>query len=163
MSQNGENKCLSIEWNKIEQINSVHHCRCIYIWSTCRLYWTYQSGESKLFVCVIGCTQCIQSSSCLIQKYPVSFVTLGHCAVLFFVFFCSRVHACMFSNTVLNKFILLSINLTHELIYCRYLKYTVYNDYRNKRSCTVHQSTNIQILKVFSQVWIHTLSYIFSE
>lgn len=102
----------------------------------------------SMFVCVIGCTQCIQSSTCFIQKYPLSYVTLGHCAV-----FCTRVHACMFSNTVLNKSILLSTYLMNYYIAGTF-KYTVYNDYRNKRSCTVHQSTNIQISKVCSQVWI---------
>lgn len=68
--------------------------------------------------------------------------------------FCTRVHACMFSNTVLNKSILPSTCLIMNYYIVRTFKYTVHNDYRNKRSCTVHQSTNIQILKVFCQVWI---------
>lgn len=63
--------------------------------------------------------------------------------------FCTRVHACMFLNTVLNKSILPSTYLIMNYYIVRNFKYTVHNDYRNKRSCTVHQSTNIQILKVF--------------
>lgn len=97
-----------------------------------------------MFAHVIGYTQCIQSSTCLIQKYPVSYVTLGHCAV--FAHVC--MHA-MVSNTVLNKSILPSTCLIMNYYIVRTFKYTVHNDYRNKRSCTVHQSTNIQILKVF--------------
>lgn len=106
----------------------------------------------SMFVWVIGCTQCIQSSTCLIQKYPVSYVTSGHCAV--FLFFCTRVITCMHVFKHCVKQIYPTINISHELLYCRTFKYTVYNDQRNKRSCTVHQSTNIETLKVCSQVWI---------
>lgn len=45
--------------------------------------------SSMQYVCSCD-TQCIQSSTCLIQKYPVSYVTLGHCAV--FAHVC--MHAC---------------------------------------------------------------------
>lgn len=41
------------EWKKIEGIDSVHHCRCISIWPTCRVYWTHQSGDKQYAICLL--------------------------------------------------------------------------------------------------------------